>query len=54
MLMVVMIVIFVVNLIVFYWHECLALSLVLAASIVGVIAIAVNFAYWGSQFKLKW
>jgi hypothetical protein len=54
MLMVVTIVIFVVNLIVFYWHEHLLLSLVLAASSVEVIAIAVNFAFWVPQYQLKW
>jgi hypothetical protein len=54
MLMDVTIVIFVVNLIVFYWHEHLLLSLVLAASSVEVIAIAVNFAFWVPQYQLKW
>jgi uncharacterized protein (DUF486 family) len=54
MIIVVTIVIFAVNLGVFYLHENLPLSLVLAASIVEVIAIAVNFAFWVPQYKLKW
>ncbi len=54
MLFVTTVVIIVVNLIVFYWHENLSFILVLAASLLEIIAISVNYVYWVPQYKLKW
>jgi hypothetical protein len=54
MLVVIIVVIIVVNLIEFCWLMHLALAFVLSVSIVEILAITINFAYWVPQYKLKW
>jgi hypothetical protein len=44
----------VINLIVFYWHENLPLSLVLPVIIIEIAVLAVSMAFWVSPYKLKW
>ncbi len=43
-----------INLLVFYWHEHLPLSLVLSVSIIEIVALAVAMAFWVGPYKLKW
>jgi hypothetical protein len=43
-----------INLIVFYWHENLSLSLVLPVIIIEIVVIAVSMVFWVSPYKLKW
>ena len=54
MLAVISVVLILTNLIVFYLHGNLSLSLVLLVSIVEIVPIAVNFWYWMPKYKLKW
>lgn len=42
------------NLAIFYIHEHMALGLVLAASILEIIVIAIAMAFWAGPYKLKW
>jgi hypothetical protein len=44
----------VINLIVFYWHENLPLSLVLPVIIIEIVVLAVSIAFWISPYNLKW
>jgi hypothetical protein len=56
MLIVVSIILLIANLVIFaryYWFN-LSLSLVLVISIMEILAIAINFAYWLPKYKLKW
>jgi len=50
---------FLINLIVLYWHEKLLLPLVLGISLIEVIALVVAFAFWVPQYQragaqVKW
>jgi len=54
MLIVASIVLILTNLIVFYLHENLSLSLVLLVSIIEIVPIAANLWYWMPKYKLKW
>ncbi len=40
-----------INLIVFYWHEKMALPLVLGVILIEVIALAAAFAFWIPQYQ---
>jgi|BarGraIncu01121A_1022015.scaffolds.fasta_scaffold00180_1 hypothetical protein len=56
MLMAVSIILLLANLVIFvrfYWFN-LSLGLILVISIMELLAIAVNFAYWVPKYKLKW
>ena len=56
-LMVVSIILFLTNLVIFarvYWFPPLSLSLVIVVTIMEILAIAVNFAYWVPKYKLRW
>jgi hypothetical protein len=44
----------VINLIVFYWHENLPLSLVLPVIIIEILALAVAMVYWVPAYNLEW
>ncbi len=44
----------VINLIVFYWHEKLPLSLVIPVIIIEILAIGAAIAFWVTPYKLKW
>jgi hypothetical protein len=44
----------VINLIVFYWHEKLPLSLVIPVIILEIVVIAIAMAFWVSPYKLTW
>ena len=44
----------IINLIVFYWHEHLPLSLVLPVIIIEIVVLAISMAFWVSPYKLKW
>jgi hypothetical protein len=44
----------IINLIVFYWHENLSLSLVVPVIIIEILVLAISMAFWVSPYKLKW
>ena len=54
MLVVATVVLMVVNLIEFYGIKRLALDFVLEVSIVEVVILAINFAFWVPRYNLKW
>jgi hypothetical protein len=54
MMLYIIIMIVLANLIAFYLHGKLPLSLVLSASILEIVGIAIFFAFWVSPYKLKW
>ncbi len=54
MLVVTTVAIIVVNLIEFYGIMHLAFDFVLEVSILEVVVIAINFAFWVPQYNLKW
>ncbi len=54
MLIVASIVLILTNLVVFYLHGHLSLSLVLLVSIIEIVPIAISFLYWMPKYKLKW
>ena len=54
MLVVTTVAIIVVNLIEFYGIMHLAFDFVLEVSILEIVVIAINFAFWVPQYNLKW
>ena len=44
----------IINLVVFYWHENLPLSLVLPIIIIETVALAVAMVIWVPAYNLKW
>ena len=44
----------IINLLVFYWHENLPLSLVLPTIIIEIVSLAVAMAFWVPVYNLKW
>ncbi len=42
------------NLVIFYLHRQLPLSFVLLVSVLEIVVIAINFAFWVPSYKLKW
>jgi hypothetical protein len=44
----------VINLIVFWWHQHLTLRVVLAATLLEIVAVVVAMAYWVPKYGLKW
>ncbi len=56
MLIVVSLILLITNLVIFarfYWFD-LSLGLILVISIMEILVIAINFAYWVPKYKLKW
>ena len=59
MLLYVVVDLLLINLIVFYWHEKLSLSIVLMVSLIEMIALAAAFAFWIPRYQragaqVKW